>query len=315
MKSPRPINLIIVSILLVFIGACSSPNHIKTKKSIDALVSAQWLQNHLDDTDLVILDTTVIVQMDDSGGFSQISGREQYLVGHIPTAGFADLKGNLSAESDIDYVMPTPEQFQKAMSELGVGDDSRVVLYSANNHVWATRLWWMLKWSGFDNVAVLDGGLEAWKAAGFALTSEIPNRAKQSFTLNVRPELIASQSEVLSGIKNNQVDLIDAMPAAHYSGAFSMYPRSGHIFSASNIPTSDLIDGSGLFKPTDVLDNILEGTKDHRTITYCGGGVAATSVAYNLFRLGYSDIAVYMGSLNQWTASPDNPMAVGDVSE
>ena len=314
MKSTNPLNLIILSALLVLIGACSGPNQIKSKKTIEpieALVSAQWLNAHLKDSDLVVLDTTVIVKMDDKGGFTQTSGLDQYLNEHIPTAGFADLLGNLSAESDVDFVMPTPEQFEKAMGELGVGDDSRVVLYSANYPVWATRLWWMLKWAGFDNVAVLDGGLKAWREEGYALSTQIPNRTKQSFTLNVRPELIANQSEVLSAIEKPQVDLIDAMSAGHYQGQFSMYPRSGHIKSARNIPTSDLIGESGLFKPTVELQKTLNGDKGNRTITYCGGGVAATSVAFNLFRLGYSDVAVYMGSLNQWTENPNNPMDVG----
>lgn len=312
MKYTRHLQLLLSLTLLAFISACSNPHHIKANKRIEPLVSVKWLSEHLDDSNLVVLDTTVIVQMDNTGGFSQISGREQYLVGHIPNAGFADLLGDLSANDKLDFIMPTPQQFKQVMQNLGVGDDSRVVLYSAKNHVWATRLWWMLKWAGFDNVALLDGGLNAWKAAGLPLTTEIPNRANHLFTINLRPELIANHNEVLAGIKNNQVDIIDAMPAAHYQGTFSMYPRSGHILSASNVPTSNLIDESGLYKPLDELEMLIEGNSKNRNITYCGGGVAATSVAFTLYRLGYSDVAVYMGSLNEWAANPDSPMVVDD---
>jgi thiosulfate/3-mercaptopyruvate sulfurtransferase len=310
MKFSYSIKILSVFTLVLLIGACSKPAVIKTKNNIEPLVSVQWLNAHLEDSNLVVLDTSVIVKPDGKGSFSQVSGRDQYLIGHIPTAGFADLQGELSAESEIDYVMPSPKQFQKAMEKLGVSDDSLVVLYSANNHVWATRLWWMLKWSGFDNVALLDGGLKAWEAAGLPLTTELPTRTKNTLTLNLRPELLADHDEVLAGITNQQVDLIDAMPAAHYQGLFSMYARPGHIMSASNVPTSDLVEQSGLFKTVDDLDFIFESDKNHRAITYCGGGVAATSVAFNLYRSGYSDVAVYMGSLNEWAPNPENPMTV-----
>jgi thiosulfate/3-mercaptopyruvate sulfurtransferase len=315
MNFSKPTNLILLSILLAFISACSSPNHIKTKKSIESLVSAQWLKENIDDSDIVLLDTTVIVEMDNKGGFSQKSGLQQYKDGHIPNAVFADLLGNLSAKDELDFIMPTPLQFKLAMENLGVGDYSRVVLYSAENPVWAARLWWMLRWIGFDNVAILDGGLKAWKTNGNALSTELPVNSKKSLTLNLRPELIADRNEVFAGIKNNQVDLYDAMPGPHYKGMFSLYARPGHILSAVNIPTIELLEESGLYKPLDDLDLLIDGQKKNRSIAYCGGGVAASAVAFNLYRLGYSDVAVYMGSLNEWAADPENPMTTVESNE
>ncbi len=306
----RHFHFLLLLSLLTFINACSHPNRINGKKNVEPLVSAQWLNAHLNDSDMIVLDTSVVITSDGNGGFSQESGRNQYIAGHIPTAGFADLLGDLSAKSDNDYVMPEPQHFKQAIEKLGVGDDSVVVLYSAKNHVWATRVWWMLKWAGFDNVAILDGGLGAWKAEDFPLSIEIPKQVIKTFTLNLRPELIAHQAEVLASIENNDVDIIDAMPSAHYQGQFSMYPRTGHILSASNVPTSDLIDEFGLFKPIEKLKSKFEGYTNNRVITYCGGGVAATSVAFNLYRLGYSDVAVYMGSLNEWIVNPNNPMTI-----
>jgi thiosulfate/3-mercaptopyruvate sulfurtransferase len=315
MKFSKQTNTILLSILIAFISACSSPNHIKTKKSIEPLVSAQWLKENLDDSDIVLLDTTVIVEMDEKGGFSQKNGIQQYKDGHIPNAVFADLLGDLSAQGDIDFIMPTPEQFKLAMEKLGVGDDSRVVLYSADNPVWAARLWWMLRWIGFDNVAILDGGLKAWKADGNVLSTVIPTYSKKSLTLDLRPELIADRNEVFAGIENNKVDLFDAMPGPHYLGLFSLYSRPGHILSAVNMPTTELLDQSGLYKPLDELDMLIDGKKNNRSISYCGGGVAASAVAFNLFRLGYTDVAVYMGSLNEWAADPKNPMTIIESTE
>jgi thiosulfate/3-mercaptopyruvate sulfurtransferase len=273
------------------------------------------LKENLDDSDIVLLDTSVIVEMDDKGGFSQKSGLQQYKYGHIPNAVFADLLGNLSANDELDFIMPTPQQFKQAMEELGVGDDSRVVLYSANNPVWAARLWWMLRWIGFDNVAILDGGLKAWQAEGNALSTDIPTYSKKPLTLTLRPELIADRNEVFAGIKNNQVDLFDAMPGPHYKGLFSMYARPGDILSAVNMPTTELLDQSGLYKPLDELDLLIDGTKNNRTISYCGGGVADSAMAFSLYRLGYTDVAVYMGSLNEWAVDPRNPMTTVESNE
>ena len=302
--------LLFLSTSLVFISACKNNHHIKTDKFIEPLVTVQWLKTHLNDSDLVLLDTSVTINSDGKGGFNQVSGQEQYDLEHIPNAGFADLMGKLSAESDVDFIMPSAEQFQKAMSELGVGDNSRVVLYSSNNNVWAARLWWMLRWAGFDNVAILDGGLKAWKNQGFELSTDKVTRSPQKFSLSLRPEMIADRDEVFASINNNQIELYDAMPGPHYQGIFSMYSRPGHIVSAKSLPSSELVEDSGLFRALDEVDLLLDGQQQNRTITYCGGGVAASSLAFTLFRLGYKDVAVYMGSLQEWSANQENPMTV-----
>ena len=303
---------LIILAVLVFINACSNSAHKKTPAvKMDSLVSTQWLSEHLNDQDLIVLDTTVIVKMDDKGKFSNISGRDEYNAGHIPTAGFADLKGNLSAtNTHLDFVMPTAEQFQIAMSELGVGNDTRVVLYSTQNQVWAARLWWMLRWAGFDQVALLDGGLKTWKEEGRPLSTEAATHPKKKMKLTLRPEVIAEHDEVFAAMKNSQVNIIDALPDAHYMGNFSLYARPGHIPTATNIPTSILLDEKGLYKPIDELEMLFTENQENRVITYCGGGVAATSVAFTLYRLGYTDVSVYMGSLQEWIADPENPMVV-----
>ena len=303
---------LIILAVLVFINACSNSTHKKTPAAkMDPLVSTQWLSEHLNDKNLIVLDTTVIVKMDDKGKFSNISGRDEYNAGHIPTAGFADLKGNLSAtNTHLDFVMPTAEQFQIAMSELGVGNDTRVVLYSTQNQVWAARLWWMLRWAGFDQVALLDGGLKTWKEEGRPLSTKAATHPKKKLTLTLRPEVIAEHDEVFAAMKNSQVNIIDALPDAHYMGNFSLYARPGHIPTATNIPTSILLDEKGLYKPIDELEMLFTENQENRVITYCGGGVAATSVAFTLYRLGYTDVSVYMGSLQEWIADSKNPMVV-----
>lgn len=302
--------------VLTFASACSDQaKHLENKDTpvakMDLLVTTQWLSEHLNDPDLVVLDSSVVIKLGENGKLTSINGRANYEAGHIPSAGFADLLDQLSAQDNsLDFVMPTPEQFRDVMSKLGVGHDSRVVIYSAQNTVWAARLWWMLRWAGFDQAAILDGGLEAWKAEGRPLSIEPSNRPAKSFTLALRPEVVAKRDEVFTAINDPQIQIIDAMSDGHYKGQFTMYARPGHITSATNTPSSLLMDESNYYKSFDELDMMHEGERNNRVITYCGGGVAASSVAFTMHRLGYSDVAVYMGSLQEWSVNPENPMTV-----
>lgn len=312
----KPLALFVV---LVVIVACSpSENHagVAADTTMDSLVTAEWLNEHLNDPDLVVLDCSVLVQPTGNGGFDSVSGRPQYDKGHIPTAGFADLKGELSdIESPFGFAVPTPEQFAAAMSALGVGDDSRVVLYDASGSVWAARVWWMLRWIGFDKVALLDGGLAAWTAEGLPLSTEPVSRSVGTLTIALRPELIVGKDEVLAAISDDTVSIIDALPEAQYRGEMSMYARPGHITSATNVPVLSLINETGRYRPAQELEKLFTGDRDSRTITYCGGGIAASANAFVMTRLGYKDVAVYAASLQEWAADESLPMEVAAAPE
>jgi thiosulfate/3-mercaptopyruvate sulfurtransferase len=283
---------------------------------MDTLVTAEWLSQHLGDPDLVVLDCTVLVQQGEDGKFRTVSGRTNYETGHIPTAGFADLMGELSdGDSPLQFAVPTPEQFVAAMGALGVGDDTRVVLYDAGGSAWAARVWWMLRWVGFDRAALLDGGLTSWTAADRPLSTEPTNRPARNLSINLRPELIVDRDEVLAAIDDDTVSIIDSLPAAHYRGEMQMYDRPGHIPSASNIPVFSMLDDTGRYRPTGELEAIFEGDRDGRAITYCGGGIAASSNAFVMTRLGFKDVAVYTASLQEWAADPANPLEVSPASD
>lgn len=276
---------------------------------MDMLVSAEWLSQHLHDPDLVVLDCTVKIEMTEAGDMQAINGRASYDAGHIPGAGFADLMVDLSdPDIPIGFAVPTPEKFCEAMGSLGVGDDSRVVLYDSSNSVWAARVWWMLRWAGFDNAALLDGGFKAWTEGDRILSSEPANRPAKKLTASVRPELIADRDEVLVAIDADDVHLIDSLPEPVYQGQMSMYARDGHIKSALNIPVLNLIDQSGRFKPLEELAAVHPEDRSDRYITYCGGGIAASGSAFVMVRLGFKNVAVYTASLQEWAADPANPM-------
>jgi thiosulfate/3-mercaptopyruvate sulfurtransferase len=304
--------LVLVALSLTSI---SSAHNEKGKMTIadhktDLLVSSQWLSEHLNDPGLVVLDTSVIVKMDEKDGYRSLSGRPQYEKEHIPTAVFADLMGNLSGvDGNKDFIMPPPQDFANAIGDLGVSNNSHVVIYSADNHAWSARLWWMLRWAGLEKISILDGGMDAWKAEGRKISSQAVTPKKVEFKLNLNPQLIADRNEVLAAITDKQVTIVDALSPGHYQGKFGFYSRKGHIKSAINLPNSTLTDENGRFKSFDELEMMNDGNRNQRTITYCGGGVAASLAAFNLYRIGFKDVSVYMGSLQEWTENPENPMS------
>ncbi len=316
-RSKRSIGLMALIAALSVMTACSESDMQPdpgdaAAEPMDSLVTVDWLSQHIGDPDLVVLDGTVLVVPDGNGSFQSDSGRENYEAGHIPTAAFADLMIELSDwENPVEFTAPTPEDFVAAISALGVGDDTRVVIYDSYNSAWAARVWWMLRWVGFDNAAILDGGLAAWTAAGHPLSTESANREAGSLSLALRPELMVGRDEVFASIGNDDVTLIDALPAPQYRGDMAMYARPGHIAGAINVPVTSLTD-EGLYRSNEELKNLFSSDRDSRTITYCGGGIAAASDAFILVRLGFEDVAVYDASLQEWAADPANPMEISE---
>ncbi|HSN55058.1 MAG TPA: sulfurtransferase [Candidatus Sulfomarinibacteraceae bacterium] len=277
--------------------------------ALDSLVTTEWLSEHLGDPDLVVLDCTVVVQRNEDGSVDVVNGRANYEGGHIPSAGFADLLGDLSdTESELQFAVPAPEEFASAMEALGVGDDTRVVLYDATGSPWAARVWWMLRWIGFDQAALLDGGLAAWTAEDRPLSTDPVERPAGTLTVAVRPHLIADRDEVLAAINDPGVHIVDVLPEPHYRGEMAMYARAGHIPGAANIPVVGLTDETGHYRSLDELAAMHPTDHGARYITYCGGGIAASSSAFVMTRLGYTDVAVYTASLQEWAADPELPM-------
>jgi thiosulfate/3-mercaptopyruvate sulfurtransferase len=154
--------------------------------------------------------------------------------------------------------------------------------------------------------------LKAWAAEERPLSTESPDHPVRQLTPNPRPELIADRDEVFAAIGDTAVHLIDVMPEPHYQGKMVMYDRPGHIPSARNISALALLEESGRYRSHDELTGMFTGDREARSITYCGAGVAASSNAFIMIRLGFKDVAVYMGSLQEWAADPANPLVIDD---
>jgi thiosulfate/3-mercaptopyruvate sulfurtransferase len=282
---------------------------------MEPLVSTDWLESHLGDADLRIIDATVDIDVA-SGRID--SGRSRWEAGHIPGAMFADLLVDLSEPDDrLAFVKPSPQRFAAAMARLGVGDGVRVVVYDARESMWATRLWWMLRSFGFDDAAVLDGGWVAWVAEGRPVTTETSEPAPAVFTPREQPDRFVNKDQVLASLGDAAVCIVDALSRREFTGELAFYGRPGHLPGAINVPARRLLErDSQRYRSLDDLRELLAPALAARqVITYCGGGVAATSDAFALHLNGCDQVAVYDGSMGEWAPDPTLPLVTGEASD
>lgn len=281
------------------------------------LVSTDWLAAHLDDPGVVVLDSTVHLRPSPAGPYTVVSGRADYEAGHIPGAQFVDLQADLSdCSQTLRFMTPSPTQFAASMGRLGVGPDTRVVLYSTANAWWATRVWWLLRVFGFDNAAILDGGWKKWTLEGRAIaTGPSIARTPKTFIASPRSGLMVDQHSVVAAIGNNAVCTLNALlPQQHAGEGPSPYGRPGRIKGSVNIPAASLFDPTdNTLRPAAELRARFAdvGALDKPVIVYCGGGIAASADALALTMLGHTDVAIYDASLWEWASSADLPMETG----
>lgn len=279
------------------------------------LVGTDWLMAHLGDPDLRVYDATVYLRPSDPGPYEITSGRADYEAGHILGAGFLDLTGDLSAPSPaLPFTMPAPERLAAAFGAAGIGDGTRVVVYSGPMPMWATRIWWMLRSLGFDSVAVLDGGLAKWRAEGRPISTEPATYPAARPTFRPRPQAWASKNDVLAAIGDGATCTLNALPHSVHTGeAPTNYGRKGHIKGSVNVPYGSLLNKDGTYRTEAELRPLFAdaGALDRKVICYCGGGISATMDALALTRLGHDAIAVYDGSMSEWSRDAAMPMETG----
>jgi thiosulfate/3-mercaptopyruvate sulfurtransferase len=281
------------------------------------LVETEWLAQHLDDPGVRVLECTVYLHPKPEGGFRAESGQAKWAESHIPGAGFADLTRDLSDRtSSLNYMMPPAEQFAEVMGRLGVGGGVRVILYDRAVNMWAARLWWMLRAFGFDDAAVLNGGWKKWTGEGRPVATDAGTRAPRTFVATWRPELIADKRAVLAGVGDRATCLLNALtPEQHAGTGGVVYGRPGRIKGSANVAARDLVDPrTHSYLPAETLREKFKasGALDAgRVITYCGGGIAASSDAFVLTLLGKDDVALYDASLSEWAPNASRPMERG----
>lgn len=287
--------------------------HTPETRTLQPLVEPAWLEEHLDDPDLRVVDATVQVKL---WPFPRIrSGRRGFKRSHIPGAAFADLLELSDPNAPPHtFTMPSAERFAAYMGRLGIGDGVRVVVYDGRENMWAARLWWMLRTFGFDDAAILNGGWTAWQLEGRPTSSKPCRYLSTTFTPRPRPELIVSKEEVLTAIEDTATCIVSALGRRQHRGERNEYGRRGHIPGAKNVTAWQILDReTKRYRPAEELRALFRPMLEApRVITYCGGGVAASSDAFVLHLLGHRNVAVYDGGLIEWCADRDLPLELGE---
>jgi thiosulfate/3-mercaptopyruvate sulfurtransferase len=274
--------------------------------AVEPLVSTQWLGEHLDDDDLVVVDATVEF---DRGAFH--SGRQSWEESHIPGSVFAELLTDLSdPDAPVPLMAPSAERFAAAAGRLGISNRTRVVVYDSRGSMWAARVWWMLRAFGHDECAVLDGGMTSWVLEQRPVSSEVTPVEPATFVPDPRPGRFVAKEDVLQAIDDGDTQLVDALTEEQYRGEVANYGRAGHIPGAVNVPASGIIDRETqrYLSNDDLRERFEPALRSDSVITYCGGGVAASSDALALTLLGHDNVAVYDGSMLEWASDPELPL-------
>jgi thiosulfate/3-mercaptopyruvate sulfurtransferase len=249
------------------------------------------------------------------------AGWKAYLEAHIPGARYADLNRDLSAPVGPltgRHPLPAPHTFAARMGQLGIGKHTQVVAYDEANGSYAARLWWMLRWLGHDGVAVLDGGLKAWTAAGGELQSgEVAHHGHthlEPLPIHPNPNAVLSTVDLQQALLTPHALLVDARGKERYVGQTEPIDAvAGHIPGAVNHPFTANLDADGRFLPAEELKRrwqpLLAGKRPEHVIAMCGSGVTACHNLLSLEIAGLTGAKLYAGSWSEWIRDPHRPVA------
>lgn len=252
------------------------------------------------------------------------AGAAMYQQSHIPGAVYADLGHDLSDEghspdavSGGRHPLPSRERFAMWLSRVGFANDMQAVVYDRQGANFCGRLWWMLKWAGHDAVALLDGGLQAWEAAGGAVRGgEEPACAPSRFTLGPPLRSLVKVHEVQARLGSAAQTVVDARAVPRYRGEVeTIDPVAGHIPGALNRPFSQNLAADGCFKPSEQLRaefmQLLAGRDPATVVHQCGSGVSAVANLLAMELAGLGSAPLYAGSWSEWCSDPSRPVEKG----
>lgn len=269
---------------------------VAAERSIPMFVSTQWLSEHLNDKDVVIIQV----------GFS----RNEYKYAHLPNARFIWFNSLAVSNPDLSTEMPSVDEAKKILEEAGIEQSSKiVVVFAGQNVTTTTRIILALSYFGFgDQTALLDGGLEAWKNEGRPVSKEMPAVKRTTLTLSVDPSVITDADWVKNRLSSSDVTIVDARAKNFYDGNGGGVARQGHIKGAKSLPYSMILDSTNKIRSLGELKKVFDdaGIKKGTTVvTYCHVGQQATLVYYAAKYLGYN-AAVYDGCFEDWNVRDES---------
>jgi len=270
---------------------------------MESVISSDWLFNYLDDPNVVIIDCRFDLS-------DPSLGRKQYEASHIPGAFHLDLNQDLSSpvqQHGGRHPLPHPQTLAQKLETMGIHfSQTKVVAYDNSRFAFAARLWWLMRYLGHDEVAVLDGGWHGWKLAGYPVSTEIPDSKTGNFTPQLRQNWVIDIEGVKARQDDTQAVIIDSRDADRYRGEREpIDPVAGHIPGAVNFPWKTATDEQGnLYSPAQQRERWLNGdpaiAENQEKIVYCGSGVTA---CVNLLSLHLAELPqgkLYAGSWSDW---------------
>jgi len=243
-------------------------------------------------------------------------GEHEYRTAHLPGAVYADVGRDLSGPltgTNGRHPLPDPAVLIQTFSRLGIGNGMQVVAYDQDNGMFASRLWWMLRWMGHEAVAVLDGGFRKWIAEGRSAASGNNARPAERFTGTPRPDMTADARDVAALLGRRDAVLLDARAPERYRGDIEPIDRvPGHIPGAVNYFFQQNVDAQSVFRQDDELRVQLSATlgdvRPDKVVCYCGSGVTACHNLLALERAGLPGAKLYAGSWSEWSSDPARPV-------
>lgn len=275
----------------------------------DLLAGVDWLAAHVDDPSVRIVDCRYY--------FDGRSGRAAYEQGHITGAVHVHWPSDLAdTDATPPNLIPQPEQLAATMGRIGVTNDTQVVGYDDEGGHFASRLWWVLTYYGHRRVRILNGGIQAWQAAGNALSTVQPKtRAAVFLPGPPHPAMRVRADELERELGSPELALIDVRRRSEYIGEEVRAARGGRIPGAQHLLWQDNLRDDKTFRTPDELRQRYLGagiTPDRRVVTYCQGGVRAAHSAFVLALIGYPNVRMYDGSWAEWGSSPHLSVETGE---
>jgi thiosulfate/3-mercaptopyruvate sulfurtransferase len=274
---------------------------------MNSLVSTEWLAQHLVEPDLVPVDCTWFMP-----SFNR-DPHAEYLQAHIPGARFLDIDAVADRSTSLPHMLPSAEEFGRAMESLGIGNENRIVVYDNSPHRTAARGWFTFRHFGAEKAAVLDGGFGKWLAEGRPIESGEPEPRQAEFHATEAPNVV-SKTQILAGL---DLPLLDARGRARFEGS-EPDPRSGvgvgHIPGSRNLPSAELYNADGTLKSPEELRRLFSEAgidPEQPFAATCGSGVTASSLVFAAHLLGNDRNRLYDGSWSEWGADPATPKELG----
>ncbi|MNW48994.1 3-mercaptopyruvate sulfurtransferase [compost metagenome] len=283
---------------------------------MDSIVSKQWLLARMYEPDLIIVDCRFQLG-------SPKAGQDAFKASHIPGAIYLDLEEDLSApigEHGGRHPLPDPQTLSQRLGQVGISNSSHIIAYDDQGGMYASRLWWLLRWLGHDNVYVMDEGFTSWKEAGYPVTDAIAVQIPSTFQYRIRKNMVVDMQTVRLNLDNPSVLLVDSREPARYQGLQEpIDAKAGHIPGAINSLWKNVLKDqvTNAWKNIEQLQEQLAPISEaidsgKEVIVYCGSGVSACPNVLALYRLGYEQVKLYSGSWSDWISYEGNPIATGE---